>query len=155
MSSSLSSQSIIDNGLIRTLEFEAERLQKISNIKIRVNQKMADNLIPSEEQLNLYRIFQEAIRNSIIHGKASEIFVNFFNDEKCIYNLEISDNGLGFEINEKKQNPEINKHQGLKNMVRRASTINAEFLIESSINNGTRINIIKHYCPTKVIEFGV
>lgn len=46
MSSSLSSQSIIDNGLIRTLEFEAERLQKISNIKIRVNQKMADNLIP-------------------------------------------------------------------------------------------------------------
>lgn len=147
MSSCLSSQSILDNGLLRTLEFEAERLGKISNTKIIVNRMISDNLIPYEEQLNLYRIFQEAIRNSIVHGNANEIVVSFFTCENCTYNLEISDNGIGFDLFEKKPNLDLHKHQGIKNMKRRSSIINSKFLIQSSINSGTKINVIKPLSP--------
>jgi hypothetical protein len=143
MSNSLSSNSIQENGLIRTLEQESERIMKINNTKICLKINQDSIKLDSEEQLVLYRIFQEATRNAIIHGNAKQIDLFLYEDKIYLFNFTIIDNGIGFNQYENKYS-DSRSHQGIKNMIKRANTINAECKIESSINFGTTIKIFKY-----------
>lgn len=142
MSSSLSSNSIQDIGLIRTLENESDRIMKINNTKITLDLNLDSIKIDSDDQLVLYRIFQEATRNAIIHGNAKQIDLSLNEDETYLFNFIIKDNGVGFNQFDNKHFDSRN-HQGIKNMIKRANTIKAECMIESSINLGTTIRIFK------------
>ncbi len=143
MSSSLSSQSIQDVGLLRTLEIESDRIMKINNTKIIIEYDLMSNSLNNEEQLILYRIFQESTRNSIIHGNARNILVTLSEDNNHYFNFTIKDDGSGFDSNKKSHENSSRIHHGLKNMVKRALIINAECKVESKINEGTTIKIIK------------
>jgi two-component system NarL family sensor kinase len=143
LSSSLSSQMVKDLGLIRTLEIESSRIMTINNTQIIIENNLNDNHLNEEDQLILYRIFQEATRNAVIHGKARNIIIKLFQTYDYDFLFEIEDDGTGFNVNETNstdQAPRIN-HQGLKNMQRRASILNGEFIIESSLNQGTKVVI--------------
>lgn len=148
ISRSLSSEAIFDLGLLRSLELEKERLFIISNIQVDVNAIFDQSLSNAEEQLILYRIIQESIRNSIIHGKATSIRIDLSNPAGQL-ELVIADNGIGF-------NPDSvfstrsNKHQGLKNIIKRATIINASCSIESEPGSGVTIKIKR---PVKVTDY--
>lgn len=145
LSNSLSSQLVKDLGLIRSIELECERIMKIKNIILIIENDISDTDIDTENQLILYRIFQESTRNSIIHGKATRINIKLYKNDFFEFIFEISDNGTGFNINdlELTANKSTISHQGLKNMQRRASIINADFLIDSAVDAGTKITIRK------------
>lgn len=146
LSSSLSSQSIKDIGLTRTLEIERERIMQISRTNLILHIDFNRAHTNEEEELILFRIFQEATRNSIIHGKASTITVIISQKSYSDLYFEISDNGTGFLLNDYNNSEYQNKHQGIKNMKRRSSIINADFILESSPQKGTKIIIRK--CST-------
>ena len=61
--------------------------------------------------------------------------------EKSHVHLKISDDGKGFNIEEKMKVKEIRKMSGLKNIKQRAEIIGAETHIYSTINIGTTIHI--------------
>ncbi|REE80815.1 tetratricopeptide repeat protein [Lutibacter oceani] len=84
--------------------------------------------------INIFRVIQEGLNNSIKYANATEISVNITeSDSKIIF--EISDNGNGFNIN----TTELGN--GLENMQKRIAEINGEILIQSEINKGTVIKI--------------
>jgi len=145
LSNSLSSQQIKDLGLIRSLEIECERIMKIKNIKLLLECNILINKIDTEDQIILYRIFQEGTRNSIIHGQASSINIKLLQNDHFEFVFEISDNGVGFNLHDPEfvEKYKIGSNQGLKNIQRRASILNADFTIESNINVGTKISIRK------------
>lgn len=81
--------------------------------------------------LNLYRIIQEAIQNSIKHSQANKIKIKLLKQEYG-FNLEIEDNGKEFDVSNETDG------LGLSTMKKRCLDSNGEFLIESH-NNGTKI----------------
>ncbi|WP_162843256.1 tetratricopeptide repeat-containing sensor histidine kinase [Ichthyenterobacterium magnum] len=88
----------------------------------------------SVEGMNIHRVLQEAIHNSIKHAEASEIKVNV-SQYKNAYHFEVSDNGKGF-------NPKtVKKGNGLNNMQNRIHDIGGEFAITSNETSGTKIRV--------------
>ncbi|MBT0606676.1 tetratricopeptide repeat-containing sensor histidine kinase [Aequorivita echinoideorum] len=94
-----------------------------------------NHLFTSVEGMNIYRIIQEAVNNALKYAEASEIKVLIeAKDEKFV--LKISDNGTGFD--EKNSSG----GNGLNNMRKRASDINADIKIASTPEKGTSVTLI-------------
>ncbi len=94
--------------------------------------------INSDIKINLYRILQEVIQNSVKHAKAKNIFINFEATETKI-NVIIEDNGIGFD--QKKQKSGI----GIRNISSRIKKIKGEWTIKSNIGIGTSITLYIPY----------
>jgi signal transduction histidine kinase len=85
----------------------------------------------------LLRITQEFIQNSIKHAHCKNIFINLSTSEEVLWELNIQDDGIGFDRSRITSNG-----IGLTNMKNRAEIIGAHFSLESLKNKGTSINII-------------
>ena len=84
--------------------------------------------------MNLFRVIQEAINNSIKYSTAKT--VNIIASEKDnLLSLEINDNGKGFDINK------IKLGNGLQNMEHRISEIGGNIYINSKVDKGTSVRI--------------
>ena len=82
--------------------------------------------------LELFRICQGALMNTLNHAQASQVSVTIADTGKHIQ-LTVSDDGQGFEVGKHHRNP------GLIRMRERAASINGELTIQSEVGKGTRI----------------
>jgi len=96
----------------------------------------------SVEGMNIHRIIQEAIHNSLKYADASSIKV-LFKTNKANLEISIIDDGKGFD------ETAVELGNGINNMKKRAYDINATFLIDSKLNNGTIVSI---YLPLKIYD---
>ena len=111
--------------------------RKITNWEFRDN--ISQNWkLSSGEVMHLFRIVQEVSSNIIKHASADYISIKLSSSGPNAYELEIIDNGKGFDVSS-----EYDGHYGLENIQARSTTINAELLIESSAGAGTRVLLIK------------
>ncbi|WP_431136319.1 tetratricopeptide repeat-containing sensor histidine kinase [Psychroserpens mesophilus] len=88
--------------------------------------------LTSVEGMNIHRIIQEAIHNSLKHASATEIKVSIEQLKEQL-KIIISDNGKGFQINT------VEKGSGLINMKKRAKYIGGELAVISESNKGTQV----------------
>lgn len=88
-------------------------------------------------QLQLFRILQELINNSMRHGQATQISILFDTDKKKRF-LKYSDNGVGFEVSAIKNF----KGLGLINIESRVSFINGTLKIQSKVGKGVSFTIV-------------
>jgi signal transduction histidine kinase len=103
-------------------------------INISVKNQLTDNYdLSSIQMLNLFRIIQEAVQNSIKHSSAKNIDIIFTQTENCPL-IIIKDNGIGFDL------AKIEEGNGLENMRIRTEQSNSKLNIISD-NNGTTITI--------------
>jgi signal transduction histidine kinase len=105
--------------------------------------------LTSEEALDLLRIGQEAVNNSLKHSKCSVINISIRANGKG-YEIKIEDNGRGFETEKKHDG-----HYGLEHMKERSKQIGAQFSISSDKELGTTIIVEKGFNieKQKVIEY--
>ena len=96
------------------------------------NGRIADSVI----ELNLFRILQELINNSIKHGAASHISISLWQDAGII-RMQYKDNGRGF--NPQDQNKELGL--GLSNIMSRVQMIKGTMKIDSQIGKSTEVFI--------------
>ncbi|MBF7016735.1 GAF domain-containing sensor histidine kinase [Staphylococcus durrellii] len=127
----------LEHGLINALSSYSEMMKLNLNVQV-------DGLInvPSLIEENVYRILQEAINNVKKHAHTDEIYLKLSQQQNYL-NIEFEDNGSGFNIN---HNTEHVSH-GLNNMRQRVKMINGKINIQSSYEQGTKINLI---IPIKV-----
>jgi signal transduction histidine kinase len=144
LSKTLSSDSIKNIGLAKSIENEVTQLKKTGSFAVHLMLSGKSRCFNEEKELVLFRIFQEAINNIIKHSKAENICITLHYGEKNFY-FGVSDDGLGFPVEEKLKNSEINRSSGLRNIIRRSTLINADYSIVSAAKNGTKINIITPY----------
>ncbi len=98
-----------------------------------------NNRLDDYKEINLYRIIQEAVNNSIKYAKAGTIKISFFHDAKKL-TIIIQDDGMGF-VTEEVLNLE-NKGAvglGLYNMQERAVYADGKIQIYSKPGEGTKI----------------
>ena len=89
-------------------------------------------------ELNLFRVLQELINNSIRHGQATEITIKLWQNASSV-KLEYLDNGKGFEMT----NFENKKGLGMRNIESRLHMIHATYQYDSSPGNGMKMVIEK------------
>lgn len=135
ISRSMSSEIILNNGLIEGLEFEVALLNKSCLYNITLSVKGNVVFLESQKELLLFRIVQEALNNIVKHANASIILIELFFDESRLL-LQISDNGKGF-LN----NLNAKSGTGIANMKRRSNLLDGNFCIESHMGKGTEIKI--------------
>jgi signal transduction histidine kinase len=102
----------------------------------------ASPLTPAQD-INIYRIIQEALQNAVKHAKANRITVDVRAEGKTLI-LSVCDNGTGDpRLNE--ENPVITekKHAGLglRSMRYRAHQLGAEYTLVSAEQGGTQITV--------------
>jgi signal transduction histidine kinase len=136
LSKSLSFEHITKLGLVKTIEMEAARLNKSGIVKAIVSTEGAIIPLGEQRELVLFRIFQEALNNSLKHSGA-KLFKIDLQYYPQLFNLTLEDNGKGFSAG----SGESGDGSGLRNMETRAALIGATCEIVSRPGNGCVIKI--------------
>lgn len=89
----------------------------------------------SVEGMNIHRVIQEAIHNSLKYAEASWIKVEVIKEVSNLV-FKISDNGKGFN------STSVKRGNGLTNMEKRIENIGGEIQINTKENQGTQIIVI-------------
>lgn len=92
-------------------------------------------------ELHLYRMVQQACRNTLEHAQANAIHIKGKLSEDSI-DLVVADDGVGFPFAEIPDLGQliVEHHFGLANILERANIINADVKIESQPRKGTQIS---------------
>lgn len=139
-SHSLSPDRITQVGLIDAIKFEVKRLKQSLQMQVTFNVDESRVYFFSEtDAVYLFRMFQEIIGNVIAHSKATSLFIDIGLSQEYIFTLEISDNGVGFDLNEKRKSKQSG--MGLLGMQKRALQIGADFTILTNKTQGTKVKI--------------
>jgi len=133
ISHSMNSENILNNGLIKGLEFEVAQLTKSGLYNIRLTVTGNTLFLDTQKELVVFRIVQEALNNIIKHANASIIKIEL-HYSTSILSLKISDNGSGFDQNSR-------NGSGLINMKKRTEMLAGQIDINSELNAGTTISI--------------
>ena len=97
---------------------------------------VGDDELPPDAQVALYRIAQESLNNIVKYARATQVTIAL-NQSCCHVELEISDNGIGFDLSTIKPTS-----LGLRIMRERAEAIGARLQISSVPGNGTQVSVI-------------
>lgn len=126
-------------GLPPALRELIAQLQEQSNIKINLRTKGSGRNFSPENELLIYRIVQEALRNIWRHSEATtaEVVVELGEDGTTI---TISDNGRGFDTDENQGLLEAGK-LGLAGMKERARLLGGTLTIDSKLDSGTKVTL--------------
>ena len=127
-------------GLPGMLKEHTEWLKKSRHYQVSFTIKGEPCEIAGDIQLMLFRILQETISNIIKHAQAKAISLSLTYTGSYL-TCTISDNGIGFNVQEKLGEKHTSGSSGLQNIQRRAKMINALCDITSSHQNGTTICI--------------
>ena len=125
LSRSMSSEILLNNGLIKALEFEAGQLIKSAKYKISFSTTGNPIFMDANTELVLFRIVQEALNNIIKHSDATAIDIELHYN--CTFlTMTINDNGKGFNAYENRFGT------GLLNMKKRADMLNGNLTISTT-----------------------
>jgi len=136
LSKSLSFEHIENFGLVKTIELEAERINNSGLINTVISVDGDIYPLGPERELVLFRIFQEALNNTLKYSGAKHLKIALQYSE-VLFILTVVDDGAGFS-------PRLlrgNLGAGLKNMKNRASLVGATANIDSSPGEGCRITV--------------
>ncbi len=92
--------------------------------------------IDEKIKVNLYRVIQEALQNIMKYASAKKVTIIFTNIGSENLEITIKDDGLGFNVNQKK------KGIGLKNMKSRIEKLGGSLGIHSKLGSGSKIEIL-------------
>lgn len=93
-----------------------------------------ENFLGKDQELQLFRIAQELVSNTIKYAEASKIEISLVNRE-TVLNFGYIDNGNGFDVSEAKKV----KGLGITGIENRASILGANLTIDSSLGNGISV----------------
>ncbi len=132
ISHNLSTGIVSNFGLVVALEELVESIDNSGVISCNLNVYGLNGRLDMKIEVAIYRMVQEIINNILKHAKASKITIQINKDEDSI-SVSIEDNGVGFNVDEKKMSGGL----GLASIEARAKKINGTYHIESSIGNGS------------------
>jgi len=137
ISHNLSSSQFSENMSFATLVDQLLLKQsKITKFKYELSFSKNLNLdnISNTIKINCYRILQESIQNINKYAKATNVKINFSEENECLL-CSIEDNGIGFNIKKSK------KGIGIKNIKSRVKDLKGQVKFISKPENGTKIQV--------------
>ena len=150
-SHSLSTDRIMQVGLVDAIKYEAKRIAAngVINVIFTADETYEYNF-EETNAIYLFRMFQEIIGNVLTHSKATTVEIVLGLIQPNIFLLQVNDNGIGFNIAEKKKSKQSGL--GLASLYKRALQMQAIFTINSNVNQGTNIKITLPLTTIKKIK---
>jgi signal transduction histidine kinase len=96
--------------------------------------------LDSDIEINIYRLIQEGLNNIRKHAHAGQAKIKLAGDFPNII-LRIEDDGIGFDVEERKNSIDGQKRMGLRSMSERVNLLEGQMDVQSSLGNGTKIII--------------
>jgi len=129
-----------DLGLIPALEWLLGEMQEQYPIKGSLTVRGTARRLPSEIELAMFRIAQEALNNVKKHSRAASasVLVEYGDDRVT---LKVADDGVGFDALEKTSRLASQGRLGLIGMNERAQFIGATLTVSSSPGIGTTVEL--------------
>ncbi|MFK8103088.1 MAG: sensor histidine kinase [Saprospiraceae bacterium] len=124
-------------GLIAALKELCEGVSNTDTVRISFEVLKEEGTIDQQMvALNIFRVMQEFISNSIKHGQAANISLNI-TLTKEILEINYSDDGKGFDLDHLANK----KGLGMKNIESRVNMAKAKLTLDSKPNQGMKANI--------------
>jgi signal transduction histidine kinase len=139
LAKSLSPVTLETDGLLAAIEELAETASDLFGIECNCE---IDEKAPSlnrSQSLHVFRIVQEAVNNSVRHGKARHVLIKLTSDEKSLI-VSITDDGSGLS-----QKTTANPGLGLRIMQYRARMLDASLAIKRANDAGG--TVVTCVCP--------
>jgi len=127
-------------GFIETIKQHLNTFQERYKIKCYFDNSNTTLELDSQQSVALFRIIQEALNNVAKHSRATELRV-ILEQKNNQLSLEIVDNGIGFDENQKKNSDSY----GLIGMKERVFLLDGELTITGKKNHGTSIKVVMPY----------
>jgi signal transduction histidine kinase len=151
ISKSMDSDLIESHGLIHAIEYEVELLQKTGQFQVEFQVSGSPIFMEAAKELVVFRIIQESCNNALKHSGAKNIYINLCYHEQEM-EIQIRDDGKGFDPEELKKRSFNKPFSGLKNIRNRTALLGAEIKVVSAPGTGTCIKLIipklKSYAET-------
>lgn len=123
---------IIEEGLIPAVNMVAERLKSSEKLNVEVTNIDLKQRIRNFTALQLFRIIQELLTNTIKHAKAKNVSIQF-SEEDNVLNVIYEDDGIGFDTKT------TIRGVGLKNIDSRMRKIGGSFNVDSNPGDGVTV----------------
>src|SRR5688572_29345570 len=124
LTKSLHTDRIAQIGLADSIQFELESLKRSGLVEIEFSISGPEQSLDEQKSIFLFRIFQENMNNILKHAKAKRIGVSLeYTDHDFI--MRIADDGIGFDVQAKKNSALSTAGVGLKSIFNRAKLIGA------------------------------
>ncbi|MBL7212887.1 MAG: response regulator [Desulfobacteraceae bacterium] len=138
LSHSLIPPNIEDLGLSSALTRLTEDIADHLGIESKIDMEEVNHLLSLEAQINIYRIFQEALTNVVKHAQSSLISI-VAKEFKDTLTFSVEDDGKGFEIEKAKEGKPIKIGLGLTAMEERVRLLGGSMNIETKKGKGTKV----------------
>ena len=122
---------LVRKGLVKAVEEFIDKLKGAHNIDISFTSPVL-SLAPDRE-VNIYRIIQEIVHNTIKHARATRLSMTIEIKDKQLV-LKTGDDGVGFNYEEKMQ---VANGLGLLNLHSRAEILDGQLKVISQPGKGT------------------
>jgi two-component system NarL family sensor kinase len=123
--------SLLRKGLAQAVLEFIEYCGKNTQLQIRFKHEPVS--LTQQQAINLYRIIQEIIHNTIKHAKATELMIELRMERNCVI-LATRDNGIGFSYDSKSKEA---TGLGLRNLLSRTEILGGKMFFESQKLKGT------------------
>lgn len=140
LSRSFNSYFIHEQGLIKSLNEELFKFEKLNIFKVNFSTIGEPVFMEGHKEVVLFRIIQEAFNNILKHANATIVDITL-NYQKEFLNIHINDNGKGMPT-EYINSPQCSKTSGLTNIKARTTLLSGTCSITSNPNLGTCIQLI-------------
>ena len=133
-----------DIGLVPAIEWLANRLSTNSNINCKIEVSGIEHRLEPDDELNLFRIVQEAFNNIRRHSEAVNVYINIAFDNNSVQ-ISLRDDGKGFSYGNQTSGLAAKGKLGLIGMQQRAEFMKGTLNIETRPGSGTVISLSKSY----------
>lgn len=129
-----------DLGLLPALEWVTAEFKTEYGLEVSLEVAGSKQRLPTEAELLLFRIVQEALRNIAKHAQASKakVEVEFHKNKVAI---SVGDNGIGFQLPDKLADlPQMGK-LGLAGIQERVQLLGGNLTLKSELGKGTTVSV--------------
>jgi signal transduction histidine kinase len=123
ISRSMSTDLIENNGLVKVIELEVDKLKKSGVYHVDFLVRGTEVFLDAKKEVVLFRIVQEAMNNIVKHSGATAINIRLTYNEINL-TVEVADNGKGFDTSEKKSGAGMNNIQKRTAHLNGATSVN-------------------------------
>ncbi|MDO8491936.1 MAG: sensor histidine kinase, partial [Dehalococcoidia bacterium] len=129
-----------DLGLVAAIRWLADNNLGAVGVKVRLETVGRERRLPSEVEIALFRVVQEAVSNIARHGNAKNAALSLHFQNKAVQ-VRIQDDGKGFDVQDALSSKDRPRGLGLLGMKERIELVNGTLSIRSHIGSGTTISL--------------
>ncbi len=139
LTKSLHTDRISDIGLSEAIRFDLNAIRRTGLLNIDYDTEGEEFHFTDQKAIFIFRIYQEMMNNLIKHAQATHVNVSVIYSGNDTFVLTIQDDGVGFDVKQKKESTSGSSGLGLKSMRNRAQLIGADLSIQSEPGKGTTV----------------